>query len=110
MANDTIQLLIANTSDSNIHSVANSLMKYSVELVSKNMMDHIRHLSHDLKWFSDQYEKNEKENLDKNRNGNGAENEKKNETANEMVSTLPYPFRSNPGWGSFQLDLQFKLI
>ena len=54
LPNDTIQLLLANVSENNIHIVSNSLKKFASDLVSKHLIDHLRHVSYDHKWLSDQ--------------------------------------------------------
>lgn len=47
LPNDTIQLLIANTDEKNVHSVAKSLRRFSPDIVSKHLMDHLRHIAYD---------------------------------------------------------------
>ena len=47
LPNDTIQLLIANTNEKNLHSVAKSLRRFSPDIVSKHLMDHLRHIAYD---------------------------------------------------------------
>ena len=42
----SIKLLLANSCESNIHSVAKSLKKFQSDLISKHLMDHIRHVSY----------------------------------------------------------------
>jgi hypothetical protein len=47
LPNDTIQLLIANSDEKNVHSVAKSLRRFSPEIVAKHLMDHVRHIAYD---------------------------------------------------------------
>ena len=47
LPNDTIQLLIANTDEKNLHSVAKSLRRFSSDIVAKHLMDHLRHIAYD---------------------------------------------------------------
>ena len=54
LPNDTIQLLLANISERNIHIISNSLKKFASDLVSKHLLDHLRHVSYDHKWLSEQ--------------------------------------------------------
>ena len=54
LPNDTIQLLLANISENNVHIVANSLKKFAPDLVSKHLNDHLRHVAYDQKWLVQQ--------------------------------------------------------
>ena len=47
LPNDSIQLLIANTNEKNLHSVAKSLRRFSSDIVAKHLMDHLRHVAYD---------------------------------------------------------------
>lgn len=53
LPNDTIQLLIANTDEKNVHSVAKSLRIFSPEIVAKHLMDHLRHIAYDPELYKD---------------------------------------------------------
>ena len=53
LPNDTIQLLIANTDEKNVHSVAKSLRRFSPEIVAKHLMDHLRHIAYDPELYKD---------------------------------------------------------
>ena len=53
LPNDTIQLLIANANEKNLHTVAKSLRRFSPDIVAKHLMDHLRHIAYDPELYRD---------------------------------------------------------
>jgi hypothetical protein len=51
LPNDSVELLIANASEKNFHSVGKFLRKFSPDIISKHLNDHLRHVSHDARWL-----------------------------------------------------------
>ena len=51
LPNDSVELLIANTSENNFRSIGKFLRKFSPDIISKHLNDHLRHISYDTRWL-----------------------------------------------------------
>jgi hypothetical protein len=51
LPNDSVELLIANANEKNFHSIGKFLRKFSPDIISKHLNDHLRHISHDPRWL-----------------------------------------------------------
>jgi hypothetical protein len=51
LPNDSVELLIANANEKNFHSIGKFLRKFSPDIISKHLNDHLRHISHDARWL-----------------------------------------------------------
>lgn len=88
LPNDTIQLLIANTDEKNVHSVAKSLRRFSPEIVAKHLMDHLRHIAYDPELYKDINNVRESSNKDMNQSGKFADINKLEKLPSEFIMRI----------------------
>lgn len=88
LPNDTIQLLIANTDEKNVHSVAKSLRRFSPEIVAKHLMDHLRHIAYDPELYKDINNVRESSNKDMNQSGKFADIKKLEKLPSEFIMRI----------------------
>ena len=84
LPNDSVELLIANANENNFHSIGKFLRKFSPDIISKHLNDHLRHVSNDSRWLKSPIDFDSQiENI------NGTENIKKCEERSDL-GFLPF--------------------